>query len=96
MSEENFRKMRFSELVFQSKMLNSYKSERFRNEMIASAFVGWQYLMAQGEKRSFSDYLSNLGLSDKDYKMTAEEKKRTIAKAYETGSRVMKLFKGKI
>lgn len=96
MSKENFTKMKFSELVFQSRMLDSQKAERFKNQLIAGAFVGWQYLMAQGEKGNFSDYLNNLGLSDKDDKLTVEDKKKIVAEAYETGARVMKMFKGKL
>jgi hypothetical protein len=88
--------MRFSEIAFQSRMIEADKAERFKNQMICSAFEGWQYLMAQGEKGTFSDYLNNIGLSDKDDKLTAEDKKKIAAKAYETGERVMKMFKGKL
>ena len=94
MTLEGFTQMDFSELVFQSKMIERHKAETYKNQLTVGALVGWQYLMAQGEKGNFSDYLSNLGLSDEDNKISSDDRMRITAEAYETGKRVMKMFKG--
>ena len=87
--------MHFSELAFQSKVLERHRKERFDDELTFGAFVGWQALVSKGYKKQFSSYLSDLGLDrTTKRKLTKEEKKRLTKKAYATGQRVMKSFKG--
>jgi hypothetical protein len=76
-------------------MIEKKKAEDLKNQMVCAAFVGWQRFLIEGESKSFSEYLDRLGLGD-EIKLTKNEKERIIKKAYETGERVMNLFKGEI
>ena len=97
MTEGQFNEMEFSEIVFQSKMIDDHKAEEFKNGLVFAAFVGYQNMMFSGGKKiSFSKYLNDLGLSDEDKKITPEDRKRVAEAAYATGERVMKMFKGKL
>jgi hypothetical protein len=88
--------MKFSDFVFQSKMIVKHEAERYKRDLEIAAFIGWQDLVTQGEKVTFAKYLSDLGLNDKDNDLTPEEKAKIVKKAYATGERIMNSFKGTI
>jgi hypothetical protein len=86
--------MPFSEMAFQAKIIEKHNAERFKNQLIVAAFVGYQQSVMNGYKKTFSKYLNDLGLSDKKDKLSKEDRKEITKKAYETGARVMGLLKG--
>lgn len=88
--------MLFSELAFQSGVLERRKEETFRNNLTHAAFVGWQNLAVNGYKKSFDHYLGELGLKADSEKLTEKDRERIKEEAYATGQRVMNMFKGKI
>lgn len=73
------------------------KQQEYKNQLIQSAFTGWQVLSMLSEKgMEFNKYLETLGLKEeKPQHIKEAERQMQIKKANENATRIIKLDKKK-
>ena len=71
-------------------MIAETKAEALKEKMIVSAFTAWQL---RDTKKTFNDYLRQLGLSDKPAKMTKEVRKKLADRNVALAERIRKASK---
>jgi hypothetical protein len=89
-TESQFDKMDFTELVFRSEMLDRERYEAAKNQMIAASFTAWQMRAAQGDKTGWNKYQMKLGLSENEH-----IEKEEAAKVKQTAIDIIKRISGR-
>jgi len=72
-------------------MIIKEKELSIKNQMIAASYTAWQ--MGSGEKKSFGSYLKYLGLSEKEEKLSKEQKKMVVQEARTISQRIIDMDK---
>lgn len=71
-------------------------ADETRNRLVAASYTAWQ--QGVGGKKTFGEYITGLGLSEKLPKLTKKQQKRLAVKGINTARRIltMKIKKRKI
>lgn len=77
----------FSEIVFQSKMIEKHKLENWKNQMVSSAFTAW--LLGAGSKgQSFNKFLKKYKLVEPEEPLSEDDKKAIVKKALSIAEKI--------
>jgi hypothetical protein len=89
MSESEFRALRYSDFLMRAELIQEFRKEDKKNQMIAASWTAW--LLGAMPKESFDGMLIHYGLKEKPAPLTPEERHEIAQKAYENAAKIIEL-----